>query len=92
MITVAVFLLALPLAVQTFAAILHLIDQPDRAQALRSVCGYLILLITLILVGGPENRIWVGGAFLCIGLLHLTAQLLMRSGVSRGWWVSDRIE
>ena len=67
---------------------------PTELTALRS--SYAVIWqsspIALILLGGPENRIWIGGAYACVGLPAPCRTAAHALGVSRRWWVSDRIE
>ena len=86
------FLLALPLAVQTGSALLCLLDQPDRSRGLLRLSECLAVLAALMLLGGPDGRAWIGWAYACVAGLHIAAQVLMRLGVRRQWWVSERIE
>jgi uncharacterized membrane protein YagU involved in acid resistance len=92
MISLLIFFLSLPLAVYTLAAFFLLVDQNNRLTALVHIT-FRIALIAVLLVATPaQSRLWIGIAFGVVILLHVASSILLRMGISRGYWITDRVE
>ncbi len=95
MISVLVFLLAMPLTVYALAGCLQLIDQASaggRFSALLSLSFRLLLIALLALIAPAESRIWILFGALTALFLHLSVSFTGRYLMRSGRWPTDRIE
>ncbi|GEM_PF-4409012 len=84
--SVAAFLIALPLAVWSMAALYALIDSAERAAALRALCVRVITLMLFVAAFGPVGHLPLLWAFGVVTVLHLSASLASR------WFLSRRYQ
>lgn len=95
MISVLVFVLAMPLTVYTLAGCLQMIDQVDasgRFSALLSLSFRLLLFALLTLATPPGSRLWILFGALTSLILTLTLSFAGRYLVRSGRWPTERIE
>ena len=92
MISLLIFVLSLPLAVYTLAGFFLLVDQNNRLTALVHITFRIGLIAVLLAVTPVQNRLWIGVAFGVVILLHAASSILLRMGISRGYWITDRVE
>ena len=90
--SVVAFVISLPLAVSTLAGLFGIIDQANKATAVRnlSLRAGLVMLLLLLLPDG--TRIWVGAAFLTVAGLHAAAFIGLRKAILSGRWITERHE
>ena len=79
-----VFLLALPLAVWSLAALFALIDGPDLASAIRSICVRTVAILLFVGLFGSMSHGPLVWAFGLVATLHL-----LTSAAGR-WLISSR--
>ena len=92
MISLLIFILSLPLAVYTLAGFFLLIDQSNRLSALVHITFRIGLIAVLLAATPVQSRLWIGVAFGVVILLHAASSFLLRIGISRGYWITDRVE
>lgn len=92
MISLLIFILSLPLAVYTLAGFFLLVDQDNRLTALLHITFRIGLVAALLVAVPAGSRLWVGIAFCVVILLHAGSSILLRFGISRGYWTTERIE
>ena len=89
---VLVFLVALPLSVYLIAGILSIIDGPNRSRALVGFTLRLGVSALLIALTPADDRIWIGGAFLTVLMLHTVTTAGIRYAMRTRRWPTDRID
>ncbi len=95
MISLLVFLLAMPLTIYSFAGCLQVTDQVEasgRFSALLSLSFRLLLFALLVLVTPAESRLWILIGALSALFLTLLMSFAGRYAVRSGRWPTDRIE
>lgn len=95
MISVLVFLLAMPLTVYALAGCLQVIDQvtsSGRFGALLSLSFRLLLIALLALATPAGSRIWILFGALAALLLNVGFSFITRYVIRSGRWPTDRVE
>jgi len=82
--SVLAFLIGLPLAVWTLAALFALIDGPDLASAIRTICVRMVALLVFVALFGSNGHAPLLWAFGFVGGLHLAVSVVGR------WLVASR--
>jgi len=91
-ISVLVFLIALPLSVYLIAGVLSIIDGSNRSRALAGFTLRLSVCALLVVLTPAESRIWIGAAFLTVVVLHGLTTAGIRYAVRSGRWPTERID
>lgn len=81
---VSAFLLALPLAVWSLAALFAVIDGPDLAGAIRSICLRIAAILAYVAIFGSAGHSPLLWAFAVVGALHVSTSLVGRWLIARG--------
>ena len=76
--TAFAYLLAIPLAIWTLAAVYGLIDRQESAVALRALCVRILAIGGYVLVFGPAGQLPLLVAFAVVGSAHLATAKLGR--------------
>ena len=90
--SVLVFLLSLPLAVWSLAALFALIDDNETPRAVVRVATRCLAVLAFIYVVGPDGRMPVLWAYLAVIGLHLGAFGLTRSLIIQRGFNLKRID
>lgn len=76
--SVLVFVLALPLAVWCLAALYAIVDGPELATAIRGLCLRIAAILAFVGLFGATAHAPLLWAFVVVGLLHLSASVILR--------------
>lgn len=82
--SVLAFLLALPLAVWSLAALYSLIDGPDLATAIRTICVRIAAIVVYVALFGSHGHASLVWAFGLVAALHVATSVVGR------WLVANR--
>jgi hypothetical protein len=77
-VSVLAFLLGLPLAVWSLAAVYLIIDGPELAGAIRTICLRIAAIIIFIALFGSVSHAPLLWAFALVAIAHLTTSWLAR--------------
>ena len=76
--TLLAYLVALPLAIWTLAAVYGLIDRQELALALRALCVRMIVIGGYVLLFGPAGQLPLLVGFIVVAGVHLATAKLAR--------------